>query len=276
MQHHHRIAETQDRIEEKVNNNIEFREQFIKNKHAVAEWRARMERDAKVVKAQALGTARIQHAKEIKAAMSLQSKDKETFWAEFTNKRFEEVQEKKRAISQKNVEKHYNILKNITKSKFNRLRDACNKRQALEQKMRAAEARKNKIMEERAAKLQQAEAKRLLALVNKGDRSQCFEIFRQKLVQGQNPSAVEFHEELKELKAWKVVEPQPEEEKVQDEEKVQETSSVVEEQFIKPAVVFSKAARVLVQKKNAVSWAIVNPKHNKDPQSDSDDDWHTL
>jgi len=91
MTHHHRIATAHERVEEKIVNNIEFREQFYKNKHAVAEWKAKLEREAKVAKAKQLGTARIEGAQAIKAAMNLETKEREQFWINFSNKRFEEV-----------------------------------------------------------------------------------------------------------------------------------------------------------------------------------------
>jgi len=149
--------------------------------------------------------------------------------------------------------------------------------------MEAAQARKDKIMAEREKKLQEAEFRRALAIVKKGDRSKCFSIVKQQLLQGQegdflayNKMLLEYYEANPMAAANKTVEVKPVEE-----EKVREPSTEPQQSettFIKPTPVFSAEAKHIVQKDNAVAWAIVNQGSSKyDPQSDSsDNDMNTI
>eukprot|EP00494_Astrolonche_serrata_P023657 UN23915 len=139
MQHNDKIQEAKIRkIEGRINVN-ELQQEILNTKMQIADLKAKEHIQKQLLKAQSMGTAKVNKAKQIREEIQAKEMSKRVFM-EDSDKDVKSLLNN--AISEKNKQRNYDILKNANRKRFQSIVDRSRKAQSIQDKQQKAQARR--------------------------------------------------------------------------------------------------------------------------------------
>jgi len=150
LEHNDKVRETQiKKIEEQLNLNI-LKQQMLETKLRIAELKAKEHIQKQLLKAQEMGTAKVNLAKETREVREAKRNSMALYLSD------EEKQDSKalalNAIVQRNKDRNYGILKNANTKRFQSIMDRQKKAKDLSERQARAQERRNLIIKNKVEK----------------------------------------------------------------------------------------------------------------------------
>ena len=149
--HNQKVDEHKTTTEMKFVNKAQERVENYHRKAFLGEMRANKFKNERKLKAQMMGTIKVQMVQLEKADIEIHSLQRSKSVKVYDAK-LEKVSAQLQQIVQKNSKKNYQILKNINTKRFNERMQLANKKKSMEQKLAASEARRNDLLNQRISK----------------------------------------------------------------------------------------------------------------------------